>query len=243
MMVFFPRAPRAPGPLPPLPPRINLPPLPPPPKNTTCGFCPPAHSPQHPPPLPPPRPPRAGLPPPPPRRPPPPPPAILKNVKGDFCRAVISRRHAHRYRPARQFRANFVQLVPVVHRTRHFARCRPVHGSQILHHPQGIAGSRQDARLGRLRRRLPAARGHSLDRLHFLAPLVQAHFVLQRLDRKSTRLNSSHGYISYAVFCLKKKKTVLSSITADKPSVLSIIAAHPQLITAILYLYGDSAPL
>jgi len=31
---------------------------------------------------------------------------------------------------------------------------------------------------------------------------------IQRLlpDRKSTRLNSSHGYISYAVFCLKKKK-------------------------------------
>src|SRR2546422_8529304 len=27
------------------------------------------------------------------------------------------------------------------------------------------------------------------------------------LDRKSTRLNSSHGYISYAVFCLKKKNT------------------------------------
>src|SRR2546422_5908416 len=29
--------------------------------------------------------------------------------------------------------------------------------------------------------------------------------VAQRIDRKSTRLNSSHGYISYAVFCLKKK--------------------------------------
>src|SRR2546429_4723323 len=28
----------------------------------------------------------------------------------------------------------------------------------------------------------------------------------RRGDRKSTRLNSSHGYISYAVFCLKKKK-------------------------------------
>src|SRR2546422_1848516 len=28
----------------------------------------------------------------------------------------------------------------------------------------------------------------------------------RRVDRKSTRLNSSHGYISYAVFCLKKKK-------------------------------------
>src|SRR2546422_3837203 len=32
-------------------------------------------------------------------------------------------------------------------------------------------------------------------------------FVLATIgDRKSTRLNSSHGYISYAVFCLKKKK-------------------------------------
>src|SRR2546422_3585396 len=28
----------------------------------------------------------------------------------------------------------------------------------------------------------------------------------RNIDRKSTRLNSSHGYISYAVFCLKKKK-------------------------------------
>src|SRR5687768_17981563 len=30
--------------------------------------------------------------------------------------------------------------------------------------------------------------------------------ILPGADRKSTRLNSSHGYISYAVFCLKKKK-------------------------------------
>src|SRR2546422_8467713 len=30
------------------------------------------------------------------------------------------------------------------------------------------------------------------------------------IDRKSTRLNSSHGYISYAVFCLKKKKDGLT---------------------------------
>src|SRR5687768_18267591 len=34
----------------------------------------------------------------------------------------------------------------------------------------------------------------------------QAHAVRRlAVDRKSTRLNSSHGYISYAVFCLKKK--------------------------------------
>src|SRR2546422_6902978 len=32
-------------------------------------------------------------------------------------------------------------------------------------------------------------------------------------DRKSTRLNSSHGYISYAVFCLKKKTTISTSTT------------------------------
>src|SRR5687768_17841792 len=31
------------------------------------------------------------------------------------------------------------------------------------------------------------------------------------LDRKSTRLNSSHGYISYAVFCLKKKKKITTT--------------------------------
>src|SRR2546429_3043919 len=31
-------------------------------------------------------------------------------------------------------------------------------------------------------------------------------------DRKSTRLNSSHGYISYAVFCLKKKKPNINSL-------------------------------
>src|SRR2546422_982476 len=37
-------------------------------------------------------------------------------------------------------------------------------------------------------------------------------------DRKSTRLNSSHGYISYAVFCLKKKKRTKSS---SHPSLCS----------------------
>src|SRR5205809_4658850 len=35
------------------------------------------------------------------------------------------------------------------------------------------------------------------------------------IDRKSTRLNSSHGYISYAVFCLKKKKISIRYGTAN----------------------------
>src|SRR2546422_2332047 len=40
-------------------------------------------------------------------------------------------------------------------------------------------------------------------------PLWAARSNSPALDRKSTRLNSSHGYISYAVFCLKKKKSPL----------------------------------
>src|SRR2546430_10072724 len=47
----------------------------------------------------------------------------------------------------------------------------------------------------RLRPRRGGARGN-----HFRGPALQAE------DRKSTRLNSSHSQISYAVFCLKKKK-------------------------------------
>src|SRR2546422_4333487 len=40
----------------------------------------------------------------------------------------------------------------------------------------------------------------------FLALALAAMGFRANRDRKSTRLNSSHGYISYAVFCLKKKK-------------------------------------
>src|SRR3712207_8884227 len=40
---------------------------------------------------------------------------------------------------------------------------------------------------------------------------------LHHRDRKSTRLNSSHANISYAVFCLKKKNTTLHRITFDQP--------------------------
>src|SRR2546422_6944243 len=38
-------------------------------------------------------------------------------------------------------------------------------------------------------------------------------------DRKSTRLNSSHGYISYAVFCLKKKKNTQTAWTRRVPDL------------------------
>src|SRR5687768_17766478 len=47
------------------------------------------------------------------------------------------------------------------------------------------------------------------DRLEIVSTFgePQLEYAAIRKDRKSTRLNSSHGYISYAVFCLKKKTT------------------------------------
>src|SRR2546430_6697386 len=49
------------------------------------------------------------------------------------------------------------------------------------------------------------------------------------LDRKSTRLNSSHSQISYAVFCLKKKKNNTHPITVLMP--LSQYRLHPYHMT------------
>src|SRR2546422_7877217 len=67
---------------------------------------------------------------------------------------------------------------------------------------------------------LPAQRRQSSARNHALYPDRQNHVGYEPhevqhpgVDRKSTRLNSSHGYISYAVFCLKKKKKTLTRAT------------------------------
>src|SRR6266480_684443 len=58
-----------------------------------------------------------------------------------------------------------------------------------------------------------------------VANTSQHLFVLARSDRKSTRLNSSHMSISYAVFCLKKKKqdTYVVSLEAHILCVLIIL--------------------
>src|SRR5699024_11924148 len=51
--------------------------------------------------------------------------------------------------------------------------------------------------------------------VYYLLPLIQKsiNLCLVCLDRKSTRLNSSHVSISYAVFCLKKKKLIFNNHT------------------------------
>src|SRR2546429_2800364 len=53
--------------------------------------------------------------------------------------------------------------------------------------------------------RAPAAQSRILFSLEASSPNQTTPDTPWRRDRKSTRLNSSHGYISYAVFCLKKK--------------------------------------
>src|SRR2546422_5826337 len=51
-------------------------------------------------------------------------------------------------------------------------------------------------------------------------------------DRKSTRLNSSHGYISYAVFCLKKKnKNVINTIPGSLLINETWTPIHPPTYT------------
>src|SRR6266481_1779763 len=61
-----------------------------------------------------------------------------------------------------------------------------------------------------------------------LLPWVQ-HIIEQtgwRTDRKSTRLNSSHSSISYAVFCLKKKKTILTALSGTDKTLFTCVPAR-----------------
>src|SRR5256885_12815027 len=73
-------------------------------------------------------------------------------------------------------------------------------------------------------------------------------------DRKSTRLNSSHLVISYAVFCLKKKKTLTSTLSSKRASLSrsstspkrrdllssSIASTRPSVCTFIITLESDA---
>src|SRR2546422_3057585 len=74
-----------------------------------------------------------------------------------------------------------------------------VTGVQTCALPISPRSGNRDRRL--FQQRLVLRRGHVRRSLHG--------------DRKSTRLNSSHGYISYAVFCLKKKKNSIVDILFD----------------------------
>src|SRR5687768_17724737 len=96
-------------------------------------------------------------------------------------------------RPPRSTLFPYTTLFRSRHHTESGANRRAVGGGVLAEEPQLAAGDR----------------GHAADHAHGgrLARTVGAEEPegLPLADRKSTRLNSSHGYISYAVFCLKKK--------------------------------------
>src|SRR2546422_7578001 len=65
---------------------------------------------------------------------------------------------------------------------------------------------------------------------YFRTPLItELRLALLRGDRKSTRLNSSHGYISYAVFCLKKKNKTASPFPCEPARGLAVQYSDAQL--------------
>src|SRR2546429_6671277 len=70
----------------------------------------------------------------------------------------------------------------------------------------GLQAGDLDARLGPLLRELAGDASMAARRRVLIA----------EIDRKSTRLNSSHGYISYAAFCLKKKTYLMSRSTISQ---------------------------
>src|SRR2546430_8095635 len=55
---------------------------------------------------------------------------------------------------------------------------------------------------------------------------VDSAIIFHNRDRKSTRLNSSHSQISYAVFCLKKKKKIQMMLTLYTATCTSILYSH-----------------
>src|SRR3712207_8101201 len=76
-----------------------------------------------------------------------------------------------------------------------------------LHDALPILIARLDLLKARIRDQItqPAAQSVTPDQID---AYVRAHPRMEREDRKSTRLNSSHANISYAVFCLKKKHMI-----------------------------------
>src|SRR2546430_9707090 len=62
----------------------------------------------------------------------------------------------------------------------------------------------------------PYYHGTDLHTMQSVSKTVTSAIIGVAIDRKSTRLNSSHSQISYAVFCLKKKNVVLHSVPSPQ---------------------------
>src|SRR2546430_7790509 len=96
---------------------------------------------------------------------------------------------------------------------------------------QGRVPGLTGQRAGRLAQRGPARLGRRLGQ-HAVPPIPDPGQV-QPVDRKSTRLNSSHSQISYAVFCLKKKKkNKCIDVQCSTPNIFTLSAQ--QTLSLIL---------
>src|SRR6266496_178377 len=79
-------------------------------------------------------------------------------------------------------------------------------------------------------------------------PVCVVHLRLSPLDRKSTRLNSSHVEISYAVFCLKKKSgrgcafaIEKNGGTAHQGAMDAPLQCSPHIWTVVIFFLNDTA--
>src|SRR5712675_2077210 len=76
------------------------------------------------------------------------------------------------------------------------------------------------------------------------APAVDGRLARPVGDRKSTRLNSSHGYISYAVFCLKKKSNAVKShgeAAAVRSQHLFVVLDLILVVVKCSFFFNDTA--
>src|SRR2546429_548893 len=124
----------------------------------------------------------------------------------------VARRNVRRHRLARRVR---------LRKSDHFRALGRATYDIILSNPPYV-GARELAGLPAEYRHEPrvalAAGSAGLDSVRIILQEARRHLrprgvlivEVGNTDRKSTRLNSSHGYISYAVFCLKKKKSASS---------------------------------
>src|SRR2546430_13691937 len=82
--------------------------------------------------------------------------------------------------------------------------------------------------------RSEAARLEDPLRLRGEGPTVFPGVVVGARDRKSTRLNSSHSQISYAVFCLKKKKKKALTVIRDTTATAMLYLSYPCITFVLL---------
>src|SRR5690349_24264254 len=84
--------------------------------------------------------------------------------------------------------------------------------------------------LFRSRRLCPKRRSDEAAPAEPLQLVAILEMLAKALDRKSTRLNSSHVEISYAVFCLKKKKNTFAAMQVQNLNVIPQEHVEPQYL-------------